>query len=167
MPESYGGHQHIAELADRLPRGMLPDWPDWQLEAIAGTPAPEVIQRTLVHVMTNGWAVVGSDVNNHMYSVGLTQRGWPELVMRLSSGTPRVAMAIFKELVHEATEQKRELRQGQEWCLNAAHVRLAEIPAKWAGGVCAIARELYSEQVRAVEVIPEWKREGPPRPPAI
>lgn len=146
------GCQPASELAASVPRVDLPDGDDWRWDAAGGPADPQITEHALAHVEAEGWTIVGSYVQAYIYSVGLTRRGWPELVMRINQLSAETAGAVLCEVVAGSENDQVDPSDGRARSITGFRLGLTAIADRLVSRVCPVAFALYGT-VRAVEVV--------------
>lgn len=147
------GGRSVPGLAVSVPRVALPDDEDWRWDACTGPADPDVVEHARVHIERDGWTIVGSHTRSYMYSVGLTRRGWPELVMRVRTVSTETAGAVLCEVVRLCEADQVAPADGQVRSITGFRVAMAAVDDRLVPRICQVAGALYGGgPVRAVEL---------------
>lgn len=151
-----GGYQRVPGVIAGLPHVELPDWNEWQ-NCYDEDLDDEIIDAVRQIVERDGWTLVGRRSESYVYSVGLSRRGWPEMVIRLTRATPKMACHLLGHLFDMQSVHSTVLVPGREWTLECGpHVQIKAIADEQALWLCEIASELFgnNEPIHAVEIVP-------------
>lgn len=146
--EHRGGQEPVPGLAARLPRHHLPDATSTAEQLHESR---KFLDQVRGHVAANRWTAIGCTVGWQIYTVGLTERGWPELVVSMRRFTEDAATWMLTELVGRSYQQQRAPRPGTAW-LHYTQVQLSECAVEALPQLCRVACELYGPRVRALRV---------------
>jgi hypothetical protein len=163
MVDASGGYRAVPGVAGGLPRVELPEWSRWNINEFgpdenADRVAAPLVEHARWHVKRDGWTLIGCPRHNYIYSVGLTQWGWPEIVLRLRRLTPETAFELLTHLVDMHDDYGDVLVPGREWTvLSDHHVVVEGLSHEHALQLCPIVQELFphSTPIQAVEIVPQ------------